>query len=110
MCLQKTVLKQYKSIYPNDKLKDISNRTNIQITRVFRLMNGSEMKLCEYEAFEKCLPKNRSVSEFLDVAQKCLDTLSLERQKLLMAQMQQALKINFLQEMLLTADNQTQFA
>ena len=35
----------------NPTLRKISEDTNIQITRVFRILNGSEMKISEFEIF-----------------------------------------------------------
>jgi len=100
MSLQVAVLKQYKATFPQDKLKEISNRTGIQITRVFRIMNGSEMKLKEYESFERCIAKDFATSEFLDSAKQCLAKLNHERKRQLLNQMKHALKINFLKEAL----------
>ena len=55
MNLQQIVLKRYFDYYPKQSLREISENTNIQITRVFRLMNGSPMKLSEYESFENAI-------------------------------------------------------
>ena len=51
MSLQHEVLERYLEVYRKPTLKFISENTGIQITRVFRLLNGSEMKLHEYQAF-----------------------------------------------------------
>lgn len=110
MDLQKAVLEQYKHAYPKDTLKEISSKTNIQITRVFRLLNGSEMKISEYAAFEKCLPTNQSTSEFIQTANQCLTKLEPERKKMLLAQMKHALKINFLKQMLVHPVEMNHFA
>lgn len=53
--LQKKTLDEYKRIFPKDSLKIISKKTNIQITRVFRIFNGSEMKVKELESFLEVL-------------------------------------------------------
>ena len=52
MKLQNRVLKKYRLYFPNDTLRDVSEKTNIQLTRVFRLFNGKPMKVQELEAFE----------------------------------------------------------
>jgi len=52
MKLQKKVLDQYLELFGRPTLKEISNGTGIQLTRVFRLLNGRPMKLFEYEIFE----------------------------------------------------------
>ena len=54
---QNYILNQYKSLYPNSTLRSISERTNIQQTRVFRILNGQEMKLSEYESFKSAINK-----------------------------------------------------
>lgn len=53
MNLQKRTIERYRLLYPNDTLREVSERTGIQITRVFRLFSGKTMKVMELEAFEK---------------------------------------------------------
>jgi predicted transcriptional regulator len=53
MDLQRCVLKTFKEYYGNLTIREIAALTGIQYTRVFRLFNGSEMKLGEYEAFKR---------------------------------------------------------
>ncbi|MDP7319301.1 MAG: hypothetical protein QF441_01770 [Bacteriovoracaceae bacterium] len=96
--LQTRVLTLYKQEFPKDTLKDISTRTGIQITRVFRLFNGSEMKLKEYMAFEKCLKSHFSRNDFLELTHECLLKLSKRRLQLLIGQMNQSLKLQYYQQ------------
>ena len=49
--LQKNVITSYMKKNFNPTLKKISKETGIQITRVFRILNGSEMKISELEKF-----------------------------------------------------------
>lgn len=100
MCLQTSVLNQYKQAFPSHKLKETAGHTGIQISRLFRVLNGSEMKLKEYEAFEACLSKEMSTNEFILTAKECLEKLNPNRKKLLHAQMKKALKLHFLQSAL----------
>ena len=52
MELQEQIIKNYYETFGREKtLKEISNHLGIQITRVFRILNGYEMKLTEYEKF-----------------------------------------------------------
>ncbi len=51
MKLQEKILREFQQTFPNETLRNISELTGIQLTRVFRLMNGSAMKLDEYESF-----------------------------------------------------------
>lgn len=55
MSLQEKTLQRYRQLFPNDTLREVSARTGIQITRVFRLFNGKTMKVGELEAFEKAV-------------------------------------------------------
>lgn len=52
MSLQQRTIQRYRQLFPQDTLRETSSRTNIQITRVFRLLNGKTMKVGELEAFE----------------------------------------------------------
>lgn len=58
--LQEKILKDYRSVFPDDSLTKISDKTQIQITRVFRIFNGAEMKLKEFESFQNVLSANAS--------------------------------------------------
>lgn len=53
MDLQEKILKQYLSLFKKPTLKSIAADTGIQMTRVFRILNGSPMKLSEYQTFRK---------------------------------------------------------
>ena len=74
MKLQNRVLKKYRLYFPHDTLRDVSNRTNIQLTRVFRLFNGKPMKVKELEAFEEVietkLMTHSSYRRFQDLAEQ----------------------------------------
>ena len=51
MKFQESILLQYTRLTGNVTLRSISNDTGLQITRIFRLLNGAEMKLNEYRIF-----------------------------------------------------------
>ncbi len=55
MSLQNSTIQRYRLFYPQETLREISARTGIQITRVFRLINGKPMRLQEFEAFETAI-------------------------------------------------------
>jgi hypothetical protein len=55
MSLQNRTIERYRLFFPQETLREVSARTGIQITRVFRLFNGKPMKLGEFEAFEKAI-------------------------------------------------------
>ena len=55
MTLQNKTIQRYRQYFPQETLREVSARTGIQITRVFRLFNGKTMKVGELEAFEKAI-------------------------------------------------------
>jgi hypothetical protein len=55
MSLQNKTIQRYRLLFPQETLREVSSRTGIQITRVFRLLNGKPMKLGEFEAFERVI-------------------------------------------------------
>ena len=56
MSLQLKVLDHYLDLFGRDQtLKQISSHLGIQVTRVFRIFNGYEMKITEFEKFQKAL-------------------------------------------------------
>lgn len=94
MSVQVLILKLFKEAYPNAKLKDISDKTGIQITRVFRLMNGAEMKVSELESFQSLLQDPKSNSKFIEISKSCALNLSPKRRNYIQAIMEQALKLH----------------
>ena len=57
MTLQNKTIQRYRQFFPQETLREVSARTGIQITRVFRLFNGKAMKVGELEAFERVITK-----------------------------------------------------
>jgi predicted transcriptional regulator len=95
MKLQEKILKNYRELYPNDKLKDISQKTKIHMSRIFRILNGQEMKISEYETFQSLIALNtiyKDENEFIHAAQKCSSKLSPERLNSLFIKMNMYLK------------------
>ena len=81
MKLQKWIIDKYTDLYGLKTLKEISKDTGIQVTRVFRLMHGKEMKIGEFEIFQDKVFNNfEKGSSVLELANECL--LKLENQKL----------------------------
>ena len=79
MDLQKTILNQYMLLNGKPTLKKISEDTGIQLTRVFRILNGSTMKLCEYQVFNKKVKEKMGLTEGLEaIAFECSMRLSPE--------------------------------
>ncbi len=79
MDAQATILNQYMLLNGKPTLKRISEDTGIQLTRVFRLFNGSKMKLSEYQIFSKKVKERMGLSESLEaIAFECSQRLSPE--------------------------------
>ncbi len=79
MDLQLTIMDQYMLLNLKPTLKQISADTGIQLTRVFRLFNGSTMKLSEYQIFNKKVKEKMGLTEGLEeIALECSLKLSPE--------------------------------
>ena len=97
MSVQARVIKRYLNIHENPTLKYISEDTQIQMTRVFRLINGSQMKLNEYLKFQNSINKKLGITssghDFLKMAESCLDNLSAHNIKELMDLMNRKMEL-----------------
>lgn len=79
MNLQKLILKQYMLLKNEPTLRAIAAETGIQQTRIFRLMNGSKMKLSEYEIFHQKVKDSMGLSDGIEMlAHECFINLSKE--------------------------------
>lgn len=77
MDLQMTILNQYMLLNNKPTLKKISEDTGIQLTRIFRLFNGSTMKLSEYQVFNRRVKEKMGLTDGLEaVAFECSMKLS----------------------------------
>ena len=77
MDLQKTILNQYMLLNGQPTLKKISQDTGIQLSRVFRIFNGSTMKLSEYQVFNKKVKEKLGLTDSLEeIAMECSQRLS----------------------------------
>ena len=72
MELQKTILKQYMLLHDQPTYKLIAKDTGIQVSRVFRIFNGSVMKLSEFEIFQQKVKSKMGLTDTLeDLAFNC---------------------------------------
>lgn len=77
MELQKKILQDYKTLYQDESLRETAFKTGIQLTRVFRLFNGSAMKLGEYEVFHKLIEQvDLERPELISLIKECEVKLS----------------------------------
>lgn len=83
MTMQEAIIKHYNQINEKFTLREISEDTGIQITRVFRLIRGHEMKIGEYEKFDRAIRKkvspNNSFNELVQLANLCAHKLSIKQ-------------------------------
>ena len=93
MQLQNTILATFKKHYPNQTLNESSKLLKINKTRLFRLFNGSEMKVSEYESFEQAILKAQGANslDLLAKSKECLKVLRPEKLKQLIEQMNEKL-------------------
>lgn len=74
MSLQNKTIQRYRLFFPQETLREVSARTGIQITRVFRLFNGKAMKVEELEAFETVisnkLAENPNYSRLIKIVEE----------------------------------------
>ena len=65
MKFQESVLRQYMMVSGNHSMKKIAKDTGLQISRIFRLFNGLEMKLKEYHLFYRKIQEYQGVEKNL---------------------------------------------
>jgi len=79
---QNELIAQAKKRFPHYSLKVWSEKTGVQITRIFRLFKGNEMMLSEYLAFQDFLASTgqsdflKSRNNLLEKSKLCLEHLS----------------------------------
>lgn len=94
MDLQKNTLKEYLDLKNSPSIRQIAEDTKIQQTRVFRLLNGSKMKLEEYEIFkERIIEARSSGSELEKLSFECVSKLSKSALKELEETMREKLNL-----------------
>jgi len=110
MNLQESTLNQYRIIFPDHTLKQTAEQTQINLTRVFRLFNGSDMRVNELEAFNSAIHANtdKSLSDdnFIKMAKDFTRILPQEPRKEVYLQMKHLLKNKLFLNSLLENSNQ----
>ncbi len=90
---QKEILEQYMAVNNNPTLRWVAKDTSIQLSRVFRIMNESPMKLDEYLVFRKKIMEKMKLNQYFSVlAMECENKLSLSSIETLAQFMKRALK------------------
>ena len=78
MITQHEILKLYRKKFAHHTFNDIAKHTGIHKSRVFRIFNGHEMKVSEYEAFLHLIGKT-AVESTIYKCQTTLPEHQLER-------------------------------
>jgi transcriptional regulator of heat shock response len=80
--LQNQIFEQYYQVYPNHTLREISELTGIHPTRVFRLINGMEMRLSEWDKINQAISKKSNdrfvLSGLIRLFNQAIHELNLE--------------------------------
>lgn len=86
MNLQQKTLNRYRQIFPNESLRETSARTGIQVTRIYRLFQGKQMKVKELETFETIItnrlkesPLQMKLNDLLETASYTLTAAEMEK-------------------------------
>jgi hypothetical protein len=66
MEVQNELLKKFRSLHNDPTYKEVSSLTGIQMTRVFRIFNGMEMKLSEYLIIKSLIDEKINSQNNLD--------------------------------------------
>jgi predicted transcriptional regulator len=77
---QQRLIVTYRGIFPKDTYRSISIKTNIQQTRLFRIFNGSEMKMSEFEIINSAIRdySQATHTDFQKISSRCSEILSSE--------------------------------
>lgn len=90
---QTALIEAYFKKYPKDSLRKVSERTSIQKTRVYRIFNGHEMKVSEFQTIENLIIDNKMESTFLTLTKKCIQQLQSSQIKEIQDLMKKQIKL-----------------
>lgn len=94
MSIQTKIIEQFLRLYGNLSYQKIADVTDIQVTRVFRILNGAEMKLSEFIVFEKLILIKCKEKAKLDLlADRCSQVLSARELKEICEVLRDKLKV-----------------
>ncbi|MBT3235562.1 MAG: hypothetical protein HN353_06405 [Bdellovibrionales bacterium] len=79
--LQQSLLKRYHSLFGDKTYRQIAHDSGIQLSRVYRIFNGSEMKIGEYQSLlEQMNGKSRDQVRVISLTLQCMTQLSQKGQ------------------------------
>lgn len=74
---QSLILKEYMELTKYPSLREMSKDTGIQLTRLFRIINGMEMKLKEYLLLKRKIEEKAETRNLSHLAFKCESALPI---------------------------------
>ena len=93
--MQQSIIHQYLQLRGRPTLKVMVEDTGIQMTRIFRLLNGSIMKVDEYQSFQEKIHELQGHRGDLPLlALKCSSVLSVRALKILQGNMEHYLELH----------------
>lgn len=76
---QDKLLARFKEVFGDPTYKEMSEISGINLTRIFRLNNGFEMKMGEYLKIKKCVDEKIATSSNIKfLFESCLEKLSVK--------------------------------
>ena len=101
--IQHNLIRSYKSLFPKETIKQTALKNQIQQTRVFRIFNGSEMSISEYEKLNLSIQENTNGSLFLfqQLSYMCVTSLKASDINELIMEMQYTLDLRNFREVAL---------
>lgn len=100
MDYQKSILTAFRQQYQDLTFKQMGDLTGIQSTRMFRLYNGYEMRLSEYEILEKLLRgPQHSLNRWQNMIQEILGLSSAQEARELELSLERLIYKKRLQEL-----------
>lgn len=91
--VQKKMLKSFMESYGSPTLKKASQLTGIQMTRLFRILNGYEMRLGEYLMLEKLIHQRQGIGPLDDIIMSCQRTLGPNSKRRIQALIERQLEL-----------------
>jgi len=97
--LQKIVWEKYHQLFPNQTLKEIADTTGLNLTRIFRIRQGQEMKLSEFEKIQKIIHASitsKKENQLNQIFQDCINNLSQKSINDLETKMKSLMRFHYL--------------
>ncbi|MCY4643357.1 MAG: hypothetical protein OXB88_01955 [Bacteriovoracales bacterium] len=92
---QDQTISRFRKLYPHLSLRQTSELTGINISRIHRILKGASMKLNEWECFSRAINQKTAVDGKLkNVFDECLITLSPQGKNQLLSKLESLQKLS----------------